>query len=87
VEKIIKNQVKQKYNRLGFGKLETVLQKEQEELDAFKQLTKSRSRRALDSAIKKACHPNYAVSNCGYTKILTTYENLDQNTKKGLNWD
>lgn len=77
VEAQIKNQVNEKYNKLGLGDVDEIMLREQEELIAFIQLMKIENRVALDASIKKACSPSTAISNCGNVQVLRIYEGFE----------
>lgn len=74
--------VKETYSAIGMDDPVTLRMMEEEELNAFKQLTKVTNRKLLDSVIKTYCE----IGMCNYTTILMMYQEQLKASQKELEW-
>ncbi len=78
----IKENVKKTYTEIGMGDPSTLRMMEKEELNSFKQLTKVKNRKLLDSVIKQYC----GIGMCNYSTILMMYNEQNKASKEKLEW-
>ena len=78
----IQSNVKATYSKIGMGDPSTLRMMENEELKAFKQLTRVTNRALLDDVIQKYC----AIGMCNYTTILMMYNEQLKASGEKLKW-
>ncbi len=78
----IKKNVKDTYTAIGMGDPATLRMMENEELNAFKQLTKATNRTLLDEVIQTYCN----IGMCSYTTILMMYDEQLKASQQQLSW-
>ncbi|MDV6328307.1 hypothetical protein Q5L94_09555 [Idiomarina sp. Sol25] len=78
----IKANVKRTYTEIGMGDPLTLRMMEKEELASFKNLTKVKDRRLLDSVIRQYCD----IGMCNYNTILMMYNEQSRASKEELSW-
>ncbi len=78
----IKKQVKDDYSAIGMDDPATLRMMEQENLDAFKELTKITNTKLLKEVIKDYCD----IGMCNYSTILMMYKEQEKASKKELKW-
>ena len=78
----IKKQVKEDYTGIGMDSPSMLRMMEQENLDAFKKLTKVKNKNLLKRVIKSYCD----IGMCNYTTILMMYQEENSASKKQLDW-
>ena len=78
----IKKQVKDDYSAIGMDDPSTLRMMEQENLKAFKELTKASNTSLLKNVIKTYCN----IGMCNYSTILMMYNEQNKASKKTLKW-
>ena len=78
----IQKQVKDDYTAVGMGDASTLRIMEEENLNAFKELTKVENKTLLASVIKSYCE----IGMCNYSTILIMYREQEKASKKSLEW-
>jgi len=78
----IKKQVKEDYSAIGMDDPSTLRMMENENLDAFKKLTKVSNTTLLKKVIKTYCE----IGMCNYSTILMMYIEQNKASKKTLEW-
>ncbi|KAF0236682.1 MAG: hypothetical protein FD181_2586 [Prolixibacteraceae bacterium] len=78
----IKKQVKDDYTAIGMGDPSTLRMMEEENLKAFKELTKVSNKVLLKSVIKTYCE----IGMCNYSTILMMYKEQEKASKQTLEW-
>lgn len=78
----IKKQVKDDYSAIGMDDPSTLRMMEQENLKAFKKLTKASNTSLLKDVIKTYCD----IGMCNYSTILMMYNEQSKASQKTLKW-
>ncbi len=78
----IKKQVKDDYSAIGMDDPSTLRMMEQENLKAFKELTKVTNIPLVKNVIKTYCE----IGMCNYSTILMMYNEQNKASKKTLEW-
>lgn len=78
----IKKQVKDDYTAIGMSDPTTIRMMEEENLKAFKELTKVTNTSLLKDVIKTYCE----IGMCNYTTILMMFKEQEKASKKTLEW-
>ena len=78
----IQKQVKKDYSAIGMDDPSTLRMMEEENLDAFKELTKVTNTSLLKKVIKTYCD----IGMCNYSTILMMYKEQEKASKKTLEW-
>jgi len=78
----IKKQVKEDYSKAGMDDPLTLRMMENENLNAFKKLTKKTNTRLLKKVIKTYCEAGM----CNYTTILMMFNEQNKASTKTLKW-
>ena len=78
----IKKQVQEDYSKVGMDDPLTLRMMENENLNAFKKLTKKTNTRLLKRVIKTYCE----VGMCNYTTILMMFNEQNKASIKNLKW-
>jgi hypothetical protein len=82
VLRFIKKQVKEDYSAIGMDDPLILRMMEEENLKAFKKLTKVKNTVLLKSVIKTYCD----IGMCNYATILMMYEEQEKASQKELKW-
>lgn len=82
VIKYIEKQVKEDYSAINMDDPSTLRMMEKENLNAFKELTKAKNTRLLNSVIKTYCE----IGMCNYSTILLMYNEQNKASKESLSW-
>jgi len=82
VIEFIKKQVKDDYSAIGMDDPSTLRMMEQENLTAFKNLTKATNTSLLKNVIKTYCE----IGMCNYSTISMMYNEQNKASKKTLKW-